>query len=266
MNSPQCQAVRSKASPPGGWPGNIAHQRDLGPFPFGSAPVLLNFYQGQQELREDSVVIRPGYEARRFAEPAVRAGEVPRAGVARDPGHAARVARAASGGSWPAADRCGRFGPRGKSVLLPTGGRKGSWHVFLAVMRRGRRRPGPELGRVGRPPGRIAGVRRRCRRPARDGQRISADVMASIADDAAKMPAGSAIIFTTSITRRPRSAGLWPISSSVASRGRPAGLVQPFRPSAAAAQARMSGELCELRDRDLYFSLAESRDLLANSA
>ncbi len=27
---------------------------------------------------------------------------------------------------------------------------------------------------------------------------------------------------------------------------------------------RLSGELCELRDRDLYFSLAESRDLLAN--
>jgi LuxR family transcriptional regulator, maltose regulon positive regulatory protein len=27
---------------------------------------------------------------------------------------------------------------------------------------------------------------------------------------------------------------------------------------------RMAGELCELRDRDLYFSLAESRDLLAN--
>ena len=27
---------------------------------------------------------------------------------------------------------------------------------------------------------------------------------------------------------------------------------------------RMSGQLCELRDRDLYFSLAESRDLLAN--
>ena len=26
----------------------------------------------------------------------------------------------------------------------------------------------------------------------------------------------------------------------------------------------MSGELCELRDRDLYFSLADSRDLLAN--
>src|SRR5438132_8152593 len=27
---------------------------------------------------------------------------------------------------------------------------------------------------------------------------------------------------------------------------------------------RMASELCELRDRDLYFSLAESRDLLAN--
>jgi len=26
----------------------------------------------------------------------------------------------------------------------------------------------------------------------------------------------------------------------------------------------MSGELCELRNRDLYFSLAESHDLLAN--
>jgi hypothetical protein len=26
----------------------------------------------------------------------------------------------------------------------------------------------------------------------------------------------------------------------------------------------MSGELCELRDRDLYFSLAESSELLAN--
>jgi LuxR family maltose regulon positive regulatory protein len=27
---------------------------------------------------------------------------------------------------------------------------------------------------------------------------------------------------------------------------------------------RMSGQLCEIRDRDLYFSLAESHDLLAN--
>jgi ATP/maltotriose-dependent transcriptional regulator MalT len=26
----------------------------------------------------------------------------------------------------------------------------------------------------------------------------------------------------------------------------------------------MAGELCELRDRDLYFTLSESRDLLAN--
>ena len=41
-------------------------------------------------------------------------------------------------------------------------------------------------------------------------------------------------------------------------------LASRFDPPLRLHRLRMSGELCELRDRDLYFSLAESRDLLAN--
>jgi H+/Cl- antiporter ClcA len=37
-----------------------------------------------------------------------------------------------------------------------------------------------------------------------------------------------------------------------------------FDPPLRLHRLRMAGELCELRDRDLYFSLAETRDLLAN--
>src|SRR5262249_46633313 len=37
-----------------------------------------------------------------------------------------------------------------------------------------------------------------------------------------------------------------------------------FAPPLRQHRLRMSGELCELRDADLYFSLGESRDLLAN--
>ena len=94
---------------------------------------------------------------------------------------------------------------------------------------------------------------------------MSADVTASIANDAAKLPAGSAIIVDdfhyaapavsrdmTDLVER------WPAETAqlvLASRSDP-----PLR----LHRLRMAGELCELRDRDLYFSLAESRDLLAN--
>ena len=94
---------------------------------------------------------------------------------------------------------------------------------------------------------------------------MSADVAASIANDAAKLPAGSAIIVDdfhfaapgvfqsmTDLVER------WPAETAqlvLASRSDP-----PLR----LHRLRMAGELCELRDRDLYFSLAESRDLLAN--
>ena len=95
--------------------------------------------------------------------------------------------------------------------------------------------------------------------------RMSADVTASIANDAAKLPAGSAIIvddFHSAAAAVARDmtdlVERWPAETTqllLASRSDP-----PLR----LHRLRMSGELCELRNRDLYFSLAESYDLLAN--
>jgi LuxR family maltose regulon positive regulatory protein len=93
---------------------------------------------------------------------------------------------------------------------------------------------------------------------------VSADVTASIANDAARLPAGSAIIVDDLHAAGPGAApGLtdlverWPAGT--------AQLVLSGRsdPPLRLHRLRMSGELCELRDRDLYFSPAESRDLLA---
>ena len=94
---------------------------------------------------------------------------------------------------------------------------------------------------------------------------MSPDATASIANDAAELPAGSAIIVDdfhyappavskdmTDLVER------WPaetVQLVLASRSDPALRLH---------RLRISGELCELRDRDLYFSLDESRDLLAN--
>jgi LuxR family transcriptional regulator, maltose regulon positive regulatory protein len=94
---------------------------------------------------------------------------------------------------------------------------------------------------------------------------VSADVTASIANDAAKLPAGSAVI-VDDFHAAAAAAGAsmtdlvdrWPAGTAqlvLASRSDP-----PLR----LHRLRMSGELCELRDHDLYFSLAESRDLLVN--
>jgi LuxR family transcriptional regulator, maltose regulon positive regulatory protein len=93
---------------------------------------------------------------------------------------------------------------------------------------------------------------------------VSADVTASIANDAAKLPSGSALIVDDFHTAAAAVAGdmtdlveRWPAGTAqlvLASRNDP-----PLR----LHRLRMTGELCELRDRDLYFSLAESRDLLA---
>jgi LuxR family maltose regulon positive regulatory protein len=93
---------------------------------------------------------------------------------------------------------------------------------------------------------------------------MSADVTASIANDAAQLPAGSAVIVDDFHAAAAAVAGdmtdlveRWPAGTAqlvLASRRDP-----PLR----LHRLRMSGELCELRDRDLSFSLAESRDLLA---
>jgi LuxR family maltose regulon positive regulatory protein len=98
---------------------------------------------------------------------------------------------------------------------------------------------------------------------AMDGA-MSADAIASIADDAAKLPAGTAIVvddFHAATAAAPAMTDLierWPAKTAqlvLASR-----VDQPLR----LHRLRLSGEVCELRDRDLYLSLTESRDLLAN--
>jgi len=94
---------------------------------------------------------------------------------------------------------------------------------------------------------------------------MSADVIASIANDAAGLPAGTAIVvddfhFAAAGAARHMTDLVehWPadrVQLVLASR---------FDPPLRQHRLRMSGQLCELRDEDLYFSLAESRDLLAN--
>jgi LuxR family maltose regulon positive regulatory protein len=96
-------------------------------------------------------------------------------------------------------------------------------------------------------------------------RRMSADVTASIANDAAKLPAGTVIIVDdfhfASAAVAPDMADLvehWPAETvQLVLAGR-------FDPPLRQHRLRMSGQLCEVRDRDLYFSLAECRDLLAN--
>ena len=94
---------------------------------------------------------------------------------------------------------------------------------------------------------------------------MSADIIASIANDAAKLPAGSAIVVDDFHAVPAEVSGAmtdlverWPAEVTqlvLASRVDP-----PLR----LHRLRLSGELCELRDRDLHFSLAESGSLLAN--
>jgi LuxR family transcriptional regulator, maltose regulon positive regulatory protein len=94
---------------------------------------------------------------------------------------------------------------------------------------------------------------------------MSADVTASLANDAARLPAGSALVVDD--FQYPASAAArhmtdlierWPAATVqlvLASRSDP-----PLR----LHRLRVADELCELRDRDLGFSLTESHDLLAN--
>ncbi len=94
---------------------------------------------------------------------------------------------------------------------------------------------------------------------------VSADVIASIANDAARLPAGAALIVDDFHATAAAVAGdmtdlvdRWPVGT--------AQLVLASRsdPSLRLHRLRMTGELCELRDRDLYFSVTECRELLAS--
>ena len=96
-------------------------------------------------------------------------------------------------------------------------------------------------------------------------KRMLADVTASIANDAAKLPPGSAVIvddfhFAATAVARDMTDLVehWPakiVQLVLAGRSDP-----PLRQH----RLRVTGQLNEIRDRDLYFSLTESRDLLAN--
>ena len=99
---------------------------------------------------------------------------------------------------------------------------------------------------------------------AMDGA-MSADVIASIANDAAALPAGSAIVVDDF---HYAAAGAARHMTDLVEHW-PAGTVQlvlasRFDPPLRQHRLRMSGQLCELRDEDLYFSLDESRAFLAN--
>jgi LuxR family maltose regulon positive regulatory protein len=91
----------------------------------------------------------------------------------------------------------------------------------------------------------------------------SADVTASIANEAAQLPAGSAVVVddfhyaAPSVSQSMRDlVERWPAGA--------AQLVLASRvdPALRLHRLRMAGQLCELRDRDLQFSASESRDLL----
>jgi LuxR family transcriptional regulator, maltose regulon positive regulatory protein len=99
---------------------------------------------------------------------------------------------------------------------------------------------------------------------AMDGA-MSADVTASLANDAMKLPRGTALIVddfqaaaTAAASDMTDLIESWPAENAqlvLASRSDP-----PVR----LHRLRMAGELCELRDHDLYLSLAETGHLLAN--
>ncbi len=95
-------------------------------------------------------------------------------------------------------------------------------------------------------------------------RRMSADVAASVANDAAKLPPGSAVIVDdfhfAAAAVAPDMTDLvehWPakiVQLVLVGRSDP-----PLRQH----RLRITGQLNEIRDRDLYFSLPESRNLLA---
>ena len=99
---------------------------------------------------------------------------------------------------------------------------------------------------------------------AMDGA-VSPDVTASIANDAAKLPAGTAIVVDDFHYAAPAVSATmtdlverWPADAAQLV------LASRIDPALRLHRLRMAGELCELRDRDLHFSLSESRDFLAN--
>jgi LuxR family maltose regulon positive regulatory protein len=96
------------------------------------------------------------------------------------------------------------------------------------------------------------------------GGQIAADVIASIANDAGSLPAGATVVIDDF---HYASAAVAKDMTDLIERW-PAGIVQlllssRFDPPVRLHRLRMSAGLCEVRNRELFFTLPESRDLLA---
>ena len=96
---------------------------------------------------------------------------------------------------------------------------------------------------------------------------VTADVTASIANDAARLPAGSAIVVddfhhasAAVCASMTELVECWPAETTHLI------LTSRLDPAVRLQRLRMSGQLCELRDADLGFSLGECRELFANLA
>ena len=91
----------------------------------------------------------------------------------------------------------------------------------------------------------------------------SADIAASIARDARKLPSRSAIV-VDDFHYAPVTADLADLARCWPARTAQLVLSSRIDPPLPLHRLRITGELCELRDRDMVLSLDESRDLLAN--
>ena len=93
---------------------------------------------------------------------------------------------------------------------------------------------------------------------------MSADVTASIANDAARLPAGSVIVVDDFHAAAAAGRSMTDLVERWPARSAQLVLASRVDPPVRLHRLRLSGELCELRDGDLYLSLAESGALLEN--
>ena len=93
---------------------------------------------------------------------------------------------------------------------------------------------------------------------------MSADVTASIANDAARLPTGSVIVVDDFQAAAAAARSMTDLVERWPARTAQLVLASRADPPVRLHRLRLSGELCELRDSDLYLSLSESGALLEN--
>ncbi len=95
--------------------------------------------------------------------------------------------------------------------------------------------------------------------------RMSADVVASLANDAARLPEGAAVIVDDFHFAAPAvTRDMTDLVECWSAKSVQLVLASRFDPPLRLHRMRLAGELCEIRDRDMYFSLGDTRHLLAN--